>query len=367
MQSFPLAALDLEAAIAMQFRLVDTITRHFNGLEILSAGDYGVRLDLGRPAFTARVEETLADFFGVPACVLVRGAGSGALRAVHLAALHTGDRVMIHRAPLYPTVRVTAEAMGLRLEEADFSSPDEIRAALDSGPAAVHIQHARQRISDSYDLDTVIGQVRSYQKEHILIMVDDNYAPFKVPKIGVEMGADVSCFSLFKVQGPEGLGCILGPQWLVDRVRQQNNSGGCLVQGPEAMEALRAMVHVPVITAVQSRVVQEVADRLNRGEVPGVAAAFRANNEESNILVELDRPIAQVVLAQACRLGAAAHPVGAESRYEVAPMFYRISKIMTQEDPHLARRMIRVNPLRAGADTVIRLLRDSLQAAAQEV
>jgi hypothetical protein len=36
------------------------------------------------------------------------------------------------------------------------------------------------------------------------IITDDNYAVLKVPKIGSELGASLSCFSTFKLLGPEG-------------------------------------------------------------------------------------------------------------------------------------------------------------------
>ncbi len=42
MLTHPLANLSLNEAIAMQFQYVDVVTRHFNGAEILQAGDYGV-------------------------------------------------------------------------------------------------------------------------------------------------------------------------------------------------------------------------------------------------------------------------------------------------------------------------------------
>jgi selenocysteine lyase/cysteine desulfurase len=42
------------------------------------------------------------------------------------------------------------------------------------------------------------------------IVVDDNYTLFKTPRIGVQLGADISTFSGFKVLGPEGIGVVAG-------------------------------------------------------------------------------------------------------------------------------------------------------------
>jgi hypothetical protein len=36
-------------------------------------------------------------------------------------------------------------------------------------------------------------------------VTDDNYAVMKVPRIGCQCGADLSCFSLFKLLGPGGV------------------------------------------------------------------------------------------------------------------------------------------------------------------
>ena len=62
METYPLEQLDLTAAKALQFRLVETIARHFEDSSIFQAGDYGLWADVGRPRHTARVEAVLADF-----------------------------------------------------------------------------------------------------------------------------------------------------------------------------------------------------------------------------------------------------------------------------------------------------------------
>jgi hypothetical protein len=53
--------------------------------------------------------------------------------------------------------------------------------------------------------------------------------------------------------------------------------------------------------------------------------------------------------------------VGAESRYEVAPLFYRVSGTFLADTPGLADHVIRINPMRAGADLILTIMRSSLQ------
>ncbi|MDO7204817.1 aminotransferase class V-fold PLP-dependent enzyme [Paraclostridium bifermentans] len=68
------------------------------------------------------------------------------------------------------------------------------------------------------------------------MITDDNYAVMKVEYIGVEVGADLSCFSLFKLLGPEGIGCIVGKSTYIDKLIKTNYSGGLQVQGHEAID-----------------------------------------------------------------------------------------------------------------------------------
>src|SRR5204863_10109748 len=75
MRTYPIPQMRLAEALALQHRLVDLMHRHFDGREILQAGDYGADPALGRPRFTAKVEAVLADLFDAEDAVLVRGAG----------------------------------------------------------------------------------------------------------------------------------------------------------------------------------------------------------------------------------------------------------------------------------------------------
>jgi len=361
MKTYPLEQLDLAGAKKLQFRLVETISRHFDGLSILQAGDYGLRPDTGRPQNTARVEAVLAEFFGSEDACLVRGAGTGAIRSIMMAALKPGQKLLLHQAPVYPTTLVTIEAMGLEQVLVDLNDLDALKAFNWDDIGFALVQHSRQKLEDRYSLAEVIAELKSAQSG-LTIIVDDNYTALRVPKIGIQLGADVSTFSLFKLLGPEGLGCILASQKFIHRIRKQNYSGGTQVQGVEALEALRALTYAPVELAIQGEVVDEVAVRLNSGEVGGVFKAYIANAQSRVVLVELEKPLAKKVLEKSVEYGAAGYPVGAESRYEISPLFYRVSGTFREENPLLAEKMIRVNPMRAGADLIVEILDQSLKA-----
>ncbi len=365
MNSYPIETIDLKRAKEFQFRLVDLISREFRGDQFLQAGDYGVIPGRGKPAYTEKVERVLARFFDAEACVLVRGAGTAALRSVFNALARPGQEILLHTAPIYPTTKVIMDSMGLVAVAFDFNRPETWqRSALELLDFCL-VQHTRQTLADCYDLATTISRLKEINPG-LFILVDDNYAVMKAEKIGVQAGGGASAFSLFKLLGPEGIGCVLADQATVSKIERLNYSGGSQVQGPEAMEALRSLVYAPVMLALQKEAADEAVARLNEGEVPGVKSAFIANAQSRVILVEFEKPIAKQVLAQANLLGAAPYPVGAESRYEIAAMFYRVSGTFLAENPELEKYMIRINPMRAGADTVLRLLKQAAQRAVQQ-
>ncbi|MFE2746488.1 aminotransferase class V-fold PLP-dependent enzyme [Streptomyces scopuliridis] len=356
-RTFPLATVTLEDAAQRQFRLLECTAAHFEGQQLFEA-DAGVVPGLGRPRTTARVEAVLADYFGAEDAAFVQGAGTGAIRAALGAAVSPGDPLLIHRAPVYRTTAVTLRGLGVRTTEADFNDRTALQHALESGAFAwAYVQHSRQRLADSYDPGEVLAACRA---AGVRTVVDDNYAVMRVPASGVELGADASCFSLFKLHGPEGVGVVVGARDLIEHIRADNYSGGGQVQGHQALDALRALTHVPVLWALQSRVGAEIAERLGAGEVPGVAEVRIANAQDRCLLVRLDRPVARELPAVAARHGAAPYPVGSNSRYEIAPLVYRMSSSSLDDAPGLADWTVRINPMRAGADLVIEILRRSL-------
>lgn len=361
MKTYPIQTMKLEEAKEQQFKLVDIIHQHFNGYEFLQGGDYGVVPGPEKPTYTKKVEAVLAQFFGAEGAVLVRGAGTGAIRNVMNAMVEPGERIIVHDAPIYPTTKVIIESMGLRPQPVNYNLINEIKQMDSTIPLAI-VQYSRQRIEDSYEVREVIRALKALN-ERMIILTDDNYVVMKAREIGVQLGADASAFSLFKLLGPEGIGCIIGRKIIIEKVRRMNYSGGSQVQGYEAMEALRSLVYAPVSLAIQSEECDTVVEKLMLGEVPGIKSAVIANAQSKVILVMFHRPIAKAVLAKAAELGAAPYPVGAESRYEVTAMFYRVSGTFLADDPSLEDYMIRINPMRAGSDTILRLLKEAIKRA----
>ncbi|XBO86683.1 aminotransferase class V-fold PLP-dependent enzyme [Bacillus licheniformis] len=92
----------------------------------------------------------------------------------------------------------------------------------------------------------------------------------KAEKIGAQVKADLSTFSLFKLLGPEGIGVILGRNDLIEKIEKLNYSGGSQVQGYEALEALRGLIYAPVMLAIQASVNDQLVHSLNNGAIKGV-------------------------------------------------------------------------------------------------
>ena len=357
MKTFPLQSLTLAQAQQKQFALVDTICRHFPGADFLAGGDVGLSPGLNQPRVTQRVEALLADAFHAEAAVLVQGAGTGAIRAGLAALLKPGQRLLVHAAPVYPTTAVIVEQMGLELVRADFNRPAAIRQAIsEHHPAAALVQHTRQQPEDSYDLAEVLAQMAQC---NVPTLTDDNYAVMKVDRIGCECGATLSTFSCFKLFGPEGVGAVVGRAEAIARIRQTMYSGGSQIQGAQALEVIRGLVYAPVMHAVQAGVSERLLEMLNCGVIPAVKKAVIANAQSKVLIVEFHQPIAKKVLEEAQKRGALPYPVGAESRYEIPPLFYRLSGTFRAANPALEHTAIRINPNRCGEETVMRILRES--------
>jgi hypothetical protein len=359
--TYPLRQWTLTEAVAAQFRLVDLIHREFDGFQALEAGDYGAAPDLGRSRATARVERVIARFFDADDAVLVPGAGTGAIRSGLIATLAPASSVLVHDFPVYTTTAVTFRAMGLRVAVCDFNDSAALERALAAAPDLVYLQHARQRFDDAYATAAVIAAARTITPQS-QVLVDDNYTAFAVPGIGVQLGADISAFSLFKLLGEPGVGCVVGAARLIDQIRADNYSGGSKIHGPVATATLKGLVYAPVAQAIQADAVEQAVQALNDGAVPGVSRAWVANHQERGALVEFHEPIATRVVDTAWRFGAAPYPVGSQSRVEVSTMIYRLSRAMCEADPARAARTVRANPFRAGPETLVRVLSEAVAA-----
>lgn len=275
--------------------------------------------------------------------------------------LACGDKILVHKAPVYNTTATSFEMLGLVPVEADFNDLADIEAVLQANPdiKGALVQYTRQKLDDRYDMHEVVRAIKGTRD--IPVLTDDNYAVMKVKDIGVQCGADLSCFSAFKLLGPEGIGVIAGRKRYIDRLISESYSGGMQTQGHEALDVLHGLVYAPVALAIQAQVGEECVKRLKAGEIAQVRDAFLANAQSKVLLVEFQEDIAGQVLAEAEKLGAAPNPVGAESKYEMIPMFYRVSGTFRKADPTLEHRMIRINPMRAGADTILRIIKESVE------
>lgn len=361
MQTFPLESINVKEAMLKQFKLVDCMTKVFPGNEILTRGDLGVVPGLNKPETTKNVEHVIADFFGAEDCMLVRGSGTMAIRYALYKAIKPGKTLLIHDAPIYPTTKVSLDMFNINVLKVDFNDLNKLRDILESEDIdGALIQLTRQKPDDSYDSQQVIDLINEALPK-LPIVTDDNYAVMKIPKIGVEMGGTLSCFSTFKLLGPEGIGCIVGPKDIISELKKDNYSGGLQVQGHEAMDVLKGLTYAPVSLAISAETTQSVCEDLNNSAVSGVKRATIANAQSKVLLVELNEPIAKEVLKSAKQLGAAPHPVGAESKYEITPMFYRVSHTFLESDASLEKRMIRINPMRSGPETVKRILNEAIQ------
>ncbi|WP_276768434.1 aminotransferase class V-fold PLP-dependent enzyme [Dielma fastidiosa] len=360
MKTYPLHSISLEEAKQKQFALVDEICREFEGAEFLNLGDLGVVQPGNKPTYAGKAERVLARFFHAEKAILVTGAGTGAIRWGLTAMLKPNSRVLVHKAPVYPTTLTSLNGLNATLIEADFNDLEDIRKVMQEQDVdGAIVQYTRQKPDDSYEMQAVIDTIKACKD--IPIITDDNYAAMKVSKIGVELGADLSAFSAFKLLGPEGVGILLGKAELIDEVERNNYSGGSKVQGWQAMELLRMLVYAPVALAIQAEENERIVHALNDGRIPEIKDAFLANAQSKVLLVEFREDIAEAVLEEAQKLGAAPNPVGAESKYEVVPMFYRVSGTFLKNDPTLKKRMIRINPMRGGSETILRILKESIR------
>lgn len=361
MKTYPIKNIDLDKAKELQFKLIDEITKEFNGYEILQDGDLGVHPNGNQPQTTRKVERVLANFFEAEDAVFVRGSGTGAIREALATKLKAGGKILVHTSEIYSTTQTTFEIMGYEIIRANFNDSESVKNVIENNIDlnTCLIQYTRQEIEDSYDISDLISFVKSIRKEMIII-TDDNYAVMKVEKIGAQLGANASCFSMFKLLGPEGVGIVVGDKSIVETIRKFHYSGGSQVQGHEAMNVLRSVVYAPVMLAIQSEEIDKLVDKLNSGYIEKIEKAVIANAQSKVLLVKFKEPIAKEVLKNSVELGAASHPVGSESRYEIVPMFYRLSGTMRRSNQEFETHWIRINPMRSGGETVLRILEESI-------
>lgn len=361
----PLKSISIQEALEKQFKMIDCIMQNFSGYESLTRGDLGVKKENNKPFYTLKAEKAIAQFFDAEDCILVRGSGTGAIRYGLASIINPNEKILIHDAFAYTTTQVSFDMFGLVTIKADFNDLNQIKKVMKDNPdiKAALVQISRQKKYDSYDAEEVIKTIK--ECKNIPILTDDNYVALKTSKVGYEMGSDLTTFSCFKLQGPEGIGCIVGKEEYIQKIKKMHYSGGCQVQGWEAMEVLRGLTYAPVMLAIQAEQAEKIINILNNG-FEGVKEAYIANAQSKVILLELEKPIAKKVLEKAEQLGALPNPIGSESKYELVPLFYKASGTFLKEDPTLIDRMVRINPNRAGCETVIRIIKEAIKLALEE-
>lgn len=363
MKTYPLKSISIDEAINKQFRLVELICQNINGKDILSLGDLGVEQTNNMPVRTRVIEKILANFFNAEDAILVRGSGTNALRLSFVEFLKDEDTILVHDAPIYKTSEYNLKSMKIKIVKYDFNKIAKLKKIIkENNIKVVLLQHTRQKISDKYDLKSVIRKIKSID-ENIKIIIDDNYAVLKTKENGVEMGADLCAFSCFKLLGPVGIGLIIGNKQSISNIRKSSYSGGSKVQGYEAMEVLRGMVYAPVALSIQAREIEKLYNILkDKKRFPYIKNVYIANAQSKVVLVEFKEDIAKEILSKTVKFGALSHPVGAESKFEFSPLIYRISGTFMDFDPRLENRMIRINPNRAGAENIANIIEQAYMA-----
>ena len=162
MQTYLLHSLTMEEAMQLQFKVTDCITREFEGRAFLNRGDLGVVVGMNKPVTTGKAEQVIARIFDTEACILVRGAGSGAIRFGLHSMLGYGDRILVHKAPVYSTTGTSFKMLGLVPVEADFNECSEIEGVLLANPdiRGALVQHTRQTPDDRYEMHEVISAIK---------------------------------------------------------------------------------------------------------------------------------------------------------------------------------------------------------------
>lgn len=357
LQTWPPRVMTLDEAMRMQFRLVDLIQKHFEGArpaDLFAPDSSALLQDLC--AMTKRVECILAELFDAEAAVLVPREGTGANQEAAISNLKPGSTVLVHAAPVYPTTATIFRAMGLVQRAVDFNDPVATSQAITPDLGGVWIQGSRQWIIDRYDVRALISAIKAAAPNAVII-TDDNFIVMRCPQIACQMGSDLSTFSIKKLGGPLGVGCIVGREARIGAIRKDGHSAGTHIRNPQALEALRALIYAPVASAMQSATEDEIVRRLRAGEVPGVADAHISHSPRRHAMAVLTRPIAKRVLevlwpANTSQYLSAVLP---EFHFEV-PTLIRMQSVAGKQDPTLTDWCLRLIPGHAGADTVIRLL-----------
>ena len=324
MKTYPLHSISLEQAKQLQFKVIDAVTRNFQGEEVLSLGDLGVVKGLNKPRCTVKVEKVFADTFDAPAALLVRGSGTGAIRWALTACLKPGDAILVHTSPIYTTTQVTIDAMGLKPIRADFNDLEQLKAVCAQHKDEIRgalVQLTRQKPEDRYDYKAVIAAIKA-ALPGIPVVTDDNYAALKVDAIGCQAGADLVVGSLIKNPGggiaPTG-GYIAGRKDLVELCAYRLNAPGlgkelgCTLETPRDMYLGFYYAPGVVCEAIKTAIyAQCLLELLDKNPIP------RYCDDHNDIVTCFDAGTAEALIGF-CQGIQAASPVDSYAAPEPSP------------------------------------------------
>jgi cystathionine gamma-synthase/methionine-gamma-lyase len=178
------------------------------------------------------LEEKLADLEGTEACVLT-ASGVAAIAGTFLTLLNTGDHIIcsdvVYIAIDNLMVEDFPQRFGIETSLVDTSDLEAVRAALKPNTKIIHVEtpgNPTTRISD-------IAAIAEIAREaNVLLTVDSTWSGL-LSQHPAALGADIVMHSLSKYVNGHGdavAGAVMGPQALIDRVREfaVRDLGACI-------------------------------------------------------------------------------------------------------------------------------------------
>lgn len=178
------------------------------------------------------LEEKLADLEGAEACVLT-ASGVAAIAGTFLTLLNTGDHIVCSDVVYIAIYNLMTEdfpkRFGIETSLVDTSDPAAVKAALTPKTKIIHVEtpgNPTTRISDIAAIAEVAREAGA------LLTVDSTWSGL-LSQQPLELGADLVHHSLSKYINGHGdaiAGAVLGPQTLIDRVREfaVRDLGACI-------------------------------------------------------------------------------------------------------------------------------------------
>ncbi len=178
------------------------------------------------------LEEKLADLEGAEACVLT-ASGVSAIAGTFLTLLNTGDHIVCSDVVYIAIYNLMTEdfpkRFGIETSLVDTSDPAAVKAALTPKTKIIHVEtpgNPTTRISDIAAIAEVAREAGA------LLTVDSTWSGL-LSQQPLKLGADLVFHSLSKYVNGHGdavAGAVIGPQALIDRVREfaVRDLGACI-------------------------------------------------------------------------------------------------------------------------------------------